>query len=220
MPDAHPQREVCARHGEIGPCTHLVGVTTPHQPDSMRIFQKLAFRQQHQIITWPAFAVLGKYEQHIGFPAADYGSDATPHMLDWLPGGCWGRRRCAPAPRAEAGHQPPEGAAGPAGRWLGLEARWRSCAWQQPIDDAWPEARHAPRAAGVRQHLEQDQHAQHLLPQWQRCASLEELRRAVAYIRRHQQQLQQPHQGVSSRAATAAPRRCCPAPRCPAQARA
>ena len=72
----------------MGPCTHLVGVTTPHQPDSMRIFEKLAFRQQHQIITWPAFSALGTYEQHVGFPAADYGSDATPHMLDWLPGGC------------------------------------------------------------------------------------------------------------------------------------
>jgi hypothetical protein len=49
----------------------------------------------------------------------------------------------------------------------------------------------------VRHHLEQDQQAQQLLPRWQRCPSLEELRRAVAYIRRHQQQLQRPHQGVS-----------------------
>jgi hypothetical protein len=57
----------------------------------MRIFEKLHFRQQHQVITWPAFSALGEYEQRIGFPSADYASEATPHMLDWLPGERRGR---------------------------------------------------------------------------------------------------------------------------------
>ncbi len=70
----------------MGACKHLVGITTPHQPESMRIFQKLDFTTQHHINSWPPFKLLGQYEAGIGFPTADYTDASVPHMLDWMPG--------------------------------------------------------------------------------------------------------------------------------------